>query len=63
MTARMWWIIFTAVDLYIGLVVLKSLEPSLPPAKQRRVAVAAKVIVGLLVLCVIALVVVALRRR
>jgi hypothetical protein len=26
----MWWIIFTAVDLYVGLVVLDTLIPSLP---------------------------------
>ncbi len=53
----MWWIIFTAIDLYIGLVIIKSLEPSLTPAKQRRAAIAEKVIIGSLIVCAAAIVV------
>ena len=52
----MGWIIFTAVDLYVGLIIIKSLEPNLPPAKQRRAAIAVKIIIVSLALCVIAFV-------
>ena len=38
----MWWILFTAADLYIGLIVLKAMAPSLAPEKQRRLAVVEK---------------------
>jgi hypothetical protein len=50
----MWWIAFTAIDLYIGLVVLKSMQPSLSLEKQKRIAVIEKFIIASLVLCVIA---------
>lgn len=50
----MGWIIFTAIDLYIGLIVIKSMEPTLPLAKQRRAAVLVKVILVSLALCVVA---------
>ncbi len=52
----MWWIIFTAIDLYICLVIIKSLEPSLAPAKQRRAAIAEKAIIGSLIVCAAAIV-------
>ncbi|MBZ5572455.1 MAG: hypothetical protein LAO09_11330 [Acidobacteriia bacterium] len=42
----MWWILFTAADLYIGLIVLKTMAPSLTPEKQRRLAVVEKVLWG-----------------
>lgn len=58
----MWWIIFTAVDLYIGLVVLKAMAPSVPPEKQRRMVVAEGAILAGLALCAVALVVKLLRR-
>jgi hypothetical protein len=48
------WIIFTAIDLYIGLIVIKSMQPTLPPAKKRRAAVVVKIILVLLSLCVVA---------
>jgi len=57
-----WWIIFTAVDLYIGLIVLDALAPSLHPEKRNRVAVAKKITLGLLALTGIALVVAIWRR-
>jgi hypothetical protein len=53
----MWWIIFTAIDLYICLVIIKSLEPSLAPEKQRRAAMAEKAIIGSLLLCAVAIVI------
>jgi hypothetical protein len=59
----MWWILFTAVDLYIGLVVLDAMAPSLPPEKQRRLAVAKKVIVASIGLLGIAFVFAWLRRK
>jgi hypothetical protein len=50
----MWWIVFTAVDLYIGLVILKTVQPSVPPEKQKRLKIAEQVILGLLGLTAIA---------
>jgi len=58
----MWWIVFTAVDLYIGLVVLDALIPSLPAEKRGRAIYVKKVIVVLLVLLAIAPVAVLIRR-
>jgi hypothetical protein len=58
----MWWIVFAAVDLYIGLIVLDTLIPSLPAEKRRRASCARKVIIGLLVLLAIALAVVLMER-
>jgi len=57
----MWWIVFTAVDLYIGLVVLKAMAPSVPPEKQRRMVVAERMILIGLAVCAVALVVKLLR--
>ena len=56
------WIVFTTVDLYIGLVVLDALMSSLPVEKRRRANVAKKVVVALLVLLAIALVAVLVKR-
>jgi hypothetical protein len=58
----MWWIVFTAVDLYIGLVILDTLIPSLPAEKCYRANLAKKIIVVLLVLLAIALAAVLIRR-
>jgi hypothetical protein len=58
----MWWIVFTAVDLYIGLIVLDTMIPSLPAEKRRRAYLAKKVVVISLVALVIALAVVLIRR-
>jgi len=58
----MWWIVFTAVDLYIGLIILDALVPSLPAEKVPRIKSAKKVIIVLLVLSAIALVVVLIKR-
>jgi len=52
----MWWIVFTAVDLYIGLVILKTMQPSTPPQKQKRLKRAERVIVVLLALTAVAFV-------
>jgi cell division protein FtsL len=40
----MWWILFTAADLYIGIIVLKAMAPSLPEPKQKRLAIVEKVL-------------------
>jgi len=53
----MWWILFTAVDLYIGLIVLKAMAPSLPPPKQKRLAVVEKVLWGAMAVLAVAFVV------
>jgi len=58
----MWWIVFTAVDLYVGLVVLDALMPSLSAEKRRRANVAKKIVVVLLVLLAIALAAVLMKR-
>jgi hypothetical protein len=58
----MWWIVFTAVDLYVGLIALDALLPSLPAEKRSRVMVAKKVIVWLLVLHGIALLALLIKR-
>jgi hypothetical protein len=58
----MWWIVFTAVDLYIGLVILDILIPSLPAEKRYRANLAKKIVVVLLVLLAIALAAVLIRR-
>jgi len=51
----MWWIIFTAVDLYIGLIILDLMAKSLPPEKQPRLARAKKMVIVLLALSGLAL--------
>lgn len=45
----MWWILFTAADLYIGLIVLDVMASSLPVERRHRVGIARKAIIGLLV--------------
>jgi hypothetical protein len=43
-----WWIVFNVVDLYIGLILLDGLMPSIPAEKLHRATKAKKVIVVLL---------------
>ena len=47
----MWWILFTAFDLYIGLVIVDILarSDSIPAEKLPRLKVAKKVMIGALV--------------
>jgi hypothetical protein len=52
----MGWTIFTIVDLYIGLVVLDAMKPSIPLSKLRRLRTARRVILGLIGVCGIVLV-------
>jgi hypothetical protein len=58
-----WWTIFTAVDLYIGLIVLDSLAGTVPTEKRERLAIVRKVILGLLALTGIVLVVQIMHRH
>jgi hypothetical protein len=58
-----WWTLFTAVDLYIGLIVLDSLAPTLPPEKQRRLASVRKIILALLALAAIVLILQIVKRH
>ena len=58
----MWWILFTAADLYVGLIVLKVMAPSLPPEKKRRLAVVEKVLWGSIAALAVAFVVKIVRR-
>jgi hypothetical protein len=44
----MWWTIFTAADLYIGLIVLDAMAPSIPAEKLGRLRTARRVILLLL---------------
>jgi len=58
----MWWILFTAFDLYIGLVVLESMMPTLSPAKLKRAKGVRNFVAGSLGVAVIAFLIVAVRR-
>ena len=40
----MWWILFTAADLYIGIIVLDAMASSIPAEKQRRLALVKKIL-------------------
>jgi hypothetical protein len=44
----MWWTLFTAADLYIGLIVLDAMASSVPPEKLGRLRTARKIVLGLL---------------
>jgi hypothetical protein len=59
----MWWLVFTAVDLYIGLIALDVMvrSGSIPPHKLRGVAVAKKILIASLVVVGIVLVVMIFR--
>ena len=48
----MWWLVFTAADLYIGIVCLDVMSKSgaIPEHKLKRLAVAKKIAIGLLVI-------------
>lgn len=51
----MWWILFTAIDLYLGLVLIDVLarSESIPPDKLRRLAVTKKILIAGLSLCAV----------
>jgi hypothetical protein len=49
----MFWLIFTAVDIYIGLIVLDQTLPTLPPEKQPRVRLVKKALIGFLIVVTI----------
>jgi len=53
----MWWILFTAADLYIGIIVLDAMKSSIPPEKQQRLAVVKKVLWGSIAVLAVAFVV------
>jgi hypothetical protein len=59
----MWWTVFTAADLYIGLIVLDAMALSIPAEKLGRLRVARKVILALLVVSAIVLVLQIARRQ
>jgi cell division protein FtsL len=50
-----WWTIFTAVDLYIGLIIVDSLVGSVPREKLARLAAVRKSILALLILSTLVL--------
>jgi len=58
----MGWTIFTAIDLWIGVIVLDAMAPSVPPEKLTRLRIVRKVTLGLLVVSVIVLAVQIARR-
>jgi hypothetical protein len=51
-----WWIVFTAVDVYIGLVLLDLFARSAPPEKMPRIRIARKIMIVTLVVLAIAFV-------
>jgi hypothetical protein len=59
----MWWTIFTAADLYIGLIVLDAMAPSIPAEKLGRLRSARRVILALLVVSAIVLALQIARRQ
>lgn len=58
----MWWIAFTALDLYIGLVILDLLAPNLAAEKQSQIKQARKIVMGSIGVAVAAFLYVWLRR-
>jgi len=44
-----WWTIFTAADLYIGLIVLDAMAASIPQQKLPRLRIARRVVLALLI--------------
>jgi hypothetical protein len=42
----MFWLLFTLVDLYVGVVVLDQMMPSLPPEKQGRARIATRILIA-----------------
>jgi len=42
----MFWLLFTLVDLYVGVVVLDQMMPSLPPEKQGRALIAKRILIA-----------------
>ena len=61
----MWWLVFTAVDLYLGLVTLDVLARSeaIAPEKLPRLAIAKKIVIASLVVVAVLLVIVIWRGR
>jgi len=51
-----WWILFAAIDVYAGLIILDLLARSVPPEKMPRIRVAKKVMVATLVALAVAFV-------
>ncbi len=43
----MWWTLFAVADLYIGVIVLDAMAPTLPPEKLPRVRTVRNVLLGL----------------
>ena len=58
----MWWIAFTAIDLYVGLIILEAMAPSLPAQKLKRVRLARNVVIALLIITMIAFFTVLMKR-
>jgi len=59
----MWWIALIAVGLFMGLMILEAVSPSVPVEKQGRLRVAKNVIFGFIVLTLAAFVYAWFRRR
>jgi len=58
----MWWIAFTAFDLYIGLVVFEAMMSTLPPEKLARAKIARNLILASLAITVIAFLIAVVKR-
>ncbi|MGH9528856.1 MAG: hypothetical protein ACRD2S_02950 [Terriglobales bacterium] len=58
----MWWVAFAAIDLYIGLILLETLIPTLPKRKRQRALFAKTVVLALLLLSAIAFVAMLIER-
>lgn len=51
----MWWTIFTIADLYIGLIVLDAIKPSVPLNKLNLLRIARRAVLSLIAVCGIVL--------
>lgn len=43
---KMFWLIFTAIDLYVGVVVIDLMKGAVPPEKLARLAVIKKILIA-----------------
>jgi hypothetical protein len=60
-----WWLLFTAVDLYLGLIILDTLAcaESVPHERRARLLLIKKLTIGLLIVTAIAIILVFVSRR
>ena len=63
MIFEMWWTVFTLADLYIGLIAIDAMTPSVPQEKLARLRVVRKIVIALIGVSAIVLAVQIARRN